>query len=86
MADCEHMKKAQVSLNPLQPFQAGQVWKMEDASLVIGQVGNLLIHYRCHKDKAKRGSSSFTRNSSLFTSKRELEKFLTDKKAVLVQE
>ena len=51
---------------------------MEASCLRIGQVGKLLVHYRHHKDKATRGSSSFT-------SKRELEKYLTQNNAVLVQ-
>jgi len=71
------MKKIRLPQNSLQPFQTGQVWELEKSSLRIGIVGKLLVHYRHHKDKATRGSSSCI-------SKRELEKYLTDNKAVLV--
>ena len=72
-------KKLLAPAIPLPLLQTGQVWRTEDSCLKIGVVGNVLVHYRHHKDKATRGSSSFT-------SKRELEKFLTDHKAVLVVE
>jgi hypothetical protein len=72
------MKKTRV-LNPLQPLEAGQVWKMEALHVCIRNVGKLLVDYRHYKaDPTKGSSSSIT--------KRELERFLTKNKAVLVQE
>ncbi len=73
------MKKIRFSHGSLKPFETGQVWKLENARLRIGVVGKLLVHYRHHKDNAIRGSS-------LLTSKRELEKYLIENRATLVQE
>lgn len=72
------MKKSRVS-NPLQPLQAGQVWKMEALHVRIRDVGKLLVNYRHYKGDATKGSSSSI-------TKRELEKFLTKNNAILVQE
>lgn len=57
---------------------------MEDSCLRIGQVGNLLVHYQHYKGKETKITK--TKGSSSYTSKRELETFLTDHKAVLVAE
>ena len=72
-------KKLPAPTIPLPLLQTGQVWRTDDSSLKIGVVEKVLVHYRHQKDKANRGSSSFT-------SKRELEKFLTEHKAILVVE
>jgi hypothetical protein len=73
------MKKIYFPQNPLEPFQTGQVWRLENACLRIGVVGKLLVHYRHHKDKAIRGLSSLT-------SKRDLKKYLTENKATLAKQ
>jgi len=72
------MKKIRFPQDPLQPFQTGQVWELDESFISIGDVGKLLVDYRHHKQKDIRGSSSLT-------SKRELKKYLTENKAVLVQ-
>jgi hypothetical protein len=72
------MKQIRFPLNPLQPFQTGQVWEMEDSFLRIGDVGKLLVHYRHYRGKDPKGPLALT-------GKRDLEKYLTKNKAVLVQ-
>jgi hypothetical protein len=63
----------------LKPFQAGQVWEVADTSLRIGLVGKTLIHYKRYKGKTQGVPTSIS-------SKTDLEKFLKDNKAILVQE
>ena len=72
------MKKTRVP-NPLRPLQAGQVWKMEALHVRIREVGKLLVHYRHYKGQVPRGPVSLK-------TKQEMDKYLTDKKAVLVME
>jgi hypothetical protein len=73
------MTKTKKSRVPLTPFQAGQVWELESSNVQIGLVGKLLVHYKHCKGKDGRGPTSLS-------SKKELEKYLTKNKAVLVQE
>ena len=73
------LKKIHFPLNPLQPFQVGNVWELKDSFLRIGEVGKRLVHYRHYKGKDPRGPLSIT-------GKRDLEKYLTHSKAILVQE
>jgi hypothetical protein len=72
------MKKTRVP-NPLRPLQAGQIWKIDALHVRIRAVGKLFVHYRHYKADATKGSS-------LSMSKRELEKFLSEHKAILAQE
>ena len=71
--------KIRFPLNPLQPFQAGHVWQVADTSVRIDMVGKMLIHYKRYKGKARAVPTSFA-------SQRELEKYLIENKAILVQE
>ena len=70
------MQKSRV---PLQPFQSGQIWQMEDSNLQIGLVGKTLVHYKHYKGQTKRSPVSLS-------GKAVLEKFLKVNKAILVQE
>jgi hypothetical protein len=63
----------------LKPVQAGQIWEVADVSLRIYMVGKTLVHYKRYKGKGRGVPTSFS-------SKRELEKYLTEHKAVLVHE
>jgi hypothetical protein len=72
------MKKICFPQDPLQPFQAGDVWKLEKSFLQIGDVGKLLVNYRHYKGKDRKGPNTLT-------GKRDLEKYLIENKAVLVQ-
>lgn len=60
-----------------QPLATGQVWHMADAHLQIGMIGKLLVHYKLGKPNALRVPNSC---SGIAT----IQKFLKDKKAVLV--
>lgn len=73
------MKTIHFPLNPLQPFHTGNVWKLKDSFLRIGEVGKRLVHYRRYKGKDPRGPLSMTRQC-------DLEKYLAENKAILVQE
>ena len=70
------MKKSRLSLKP---FAAGQVWEVADSRLQIAHVGKTLVHYRRYKAASRGVPTSLT-------AIRELEKYLRDKKAILVQE
>jgi hypothetical protein len=72
------MKKIRFPQDPLQPFQSGNVWQVADASVRIDVVGKLLIQYKHYRGKAKVGPTSLS-------SKTELQNYLTENKAVLVQ-
>jgi hypothetical protein len=76
------MRNIRFPQDPLQPFQAGNVWKMKDSSVCIGDVGRLLVNYRHYKGQNPNGP----KGPNTLTSKRDLEKFLIENKAVLVQE
>jgi hypothetical protein len=64
---------------PLKPFESGQLWELEASSVLIGQVGKLLVHYKHYRGKDPRGPTSLS-------AKTQLEKFLRENKAVLVQQ
>ena len=63
----------------LKPFEAGQIWEVADVSLRIDQVGKTLVHYKRYKGKSRGVPTSLT-------AKGELEKYLKENKAILVQE
>ena len=63
---------------PANPLVTGQVWRMEGSRLLIELVGKHLVHYKLIKDEAKRTPLSLS-------NKKSVEKYLKDKKAVLVQ-
>ena len=67
----------QKSRIPLEPFQSGQIWRLEDSNLQIGLVGKTLVHYKHYKGNTKRAPISLA-------GKTVLEKYLREKKAVLV--
>ena len=68
----------QKSRMPLPPFETGQVWQMDDSNLHIGLIGKTLVHYKHYKGTTQRAPVSLA-------GKTVLEKFLIEKKAVLVQ-
>ena len=72
------MKNIRFPQDPLQPFQTGNVWELKNSSVLIGDVGKLLVDYRHYKGKDPKGPKTLT-------SKRDLERFLTKNKAILVQ-
>ena len=63
----------------LKPFQAGQIWEVANVSLRIDLVGKTLVQYKRYKGKPRGVPTSFS-------NKGDLEKFLTENKAILVQE
>ena len=63
---------------PANPLVTGQVWRMEGSRLLVELVGKYLVHYKLIKDEAKRTPLSLS-------NKKSVEKYLKDKKAVLVQ-
>jgi hypothetical protein len=68
----------QKSRIPLKLLETGQVWRMEDSHLDIDLVGKYLVHYKLIKQEAKRTPMSLS-------SIKDVEKYLKDNKAVLVQ-
>ena len=62
----------------LQPFQSGQIWRMEDSHLEIGLIGKTLVHYKHYKGQMKRSPVSLLNKDAL-------AKFLVENQAVLVQ-
>ena len=67
----------QKSRIPLQPFESGQIWQLEDSNLQIGLVGKTLVHYKHYRGNTKRAPISLA-------GKTVLEKYLREKKAILV--
>ena len=63
---------------PLKLLETGQVWRMEDSHLDIDLVGKYLVHYKLIKQEAKRTPMSLSNI-------KDVEKYLKDNKAVLVQ-
>ena len=63
----------------LQPFESGQIWQMEGSQLEIGLIGKTLVHYKHYKGEMKRSPVSLLNKDAL-------ERFLQDKRAVLVQQ
>jgi hypothetical protein len=64
--------------NPVQPLVAGQVWRMAEMELRVGQVGNLFVNYKLAKPDAARVANSVS-------SKENVQKYLKKNKAVLVK-
>jgi hypothetical protein len=61
------------------PFEKGQVWEVADSSVLIAEVGKTLVHYKRFKNMTKG-------MPTLLTSKRDLEKYLNENQAILVQQ
>ena len=61
----------------LQPLEAGQIWRMAEATLQVGMVGKLLVHYKLGKPNAVRVANSCNGIKTI-------EKYLKAHKAVLV--
>ena len=40
------------------PLEAGQLWRMAEANLLVGMVGKLLVHYKLGKPNAIRIANS----------------------------
>ena len=68
----------QKSRIPANLLETGQVWRMDDSRLQIELVGKRLVHYKLIKGEAKRTPLSLS-------NKKNVEKYLKDNKAVLVQ-
>lgn len=62
---------------PMQPLEAGQLWRMAELNLQVGLVGKLLVHYKLAKPDAVRIANSVGGRTSV-------EKYLKTNKAVLV--
>lgn len=63
---------------PWPAIETGQVWRMNDTTCHIGEVGKRLVHYKMFKGKP-------TRIAPTLGNKEVLAKHLKEKKAVLVQ-
>ncbi len=63
---------------PWPAIATGQVWRMNDTTCHIGEVGKRLVHYKMFKGKP-------TRIAPTLGNKEVLAKHLKAKKAVLVQ-
>ncbi len=76
------MKNGSASAAPgatLKPFQAGQIWQVDDFTLRISLVGKTLVHFKRYKGQAKASQISLS-------SKPQLEQYLISRKATLVKE
>jgi len=62
----------------LQPFRSGQIWKMQNSHVLIGEVGKTLVEYKLLKGEVKRGPIRLAGKPALQT-------FLRDHRAILVQ-
>ncbi|MGD1083791.1 MAG: hypothetical protein ABSA47_03460 [Verrucomicrobiota bacterium] len=62
---------------PQQPLAEGQLWRMAEATLQVGMVGKLLVHYKLGRPNAVRVPNSCNDIKSV-------EKYLKAHKAVLV--
>ena len=58
------------------PLEAGQLWRMAEANLLVGMVGRLLVHYKLGKPNAIRTPNSCNSIKSV-------EKYLKANNAVL---
>jgi hypothetical protein len=63
----------------LKPFQAGQIWDVDGVSLRIDMVGKTLVQYKRFKGKPRGMPASLA-------TKPELEKYLTEHKAILARQ
>jgi hypothetical protein len=71
------MKKIKpASRNVQPPLEAGQLWRMPEANLLVGMVGRLLVHYKLGKPNAIRTANSCNSIKSV-------EKYLKANNAVL---
>lgn len=70
------MKKTRFSQTT---FAAGQIYQVADSRLQISEVGKTLVHYKRFKTASRGVPTSLA-------AKGELEKFLKEKKAILIQE
>jgi hypothetical protein len=61
---------------PQKPLEAGQLWRMKEATLQVAMVGKHLVHYKLGKPGALRVANSCNGIKAI-------EKFLKDRKAVL---
>ena len=68
----------QKSRIPLKLLETGQVWRMKGSHLDIDLVGKYLVHYKLIKQEVKRTPMSLS-------SIKDVEKYLKDNKAVLLQ-
>ena len=68
----------QSNRSPLKSLENGQVWQMDDTNLQIELVGKRLVHYRHYRGQLKRVPISLSGIDKL-------EKFLDEKKAVLLK-
>jgi hypothetical protein len=66
----------QKSRIPLKLLETGQVWRMKGSHLDVDLVGKYLVHYKLIKQEVKRTPTSLS-------SIKEVQKYLTDNKAVL---
>ena len=73
------MKRRSRLRHSSKPLQSGQIWQIEDSNLRVEIVGKLLVHYKLGKATAKRTTTSVS-------VKKELERYLAENKAILVQE
>jgi hypothetical protein len=76
------LTKAAKAKRPTTLFVKGQLWKLPDERVVkIGHVGRRLLHHRTLASKL--GRPMMSRES--ISTPEELQRFLTDNKAVLVE-
>ena len=61
---------------PQPPLEAGQIWRMAEAKLVVGMVGKLLVHCKLGKPDAVRVTNSCNGIKTI-------EKYLKEHHAVL---
>ena len=71
------MKKVRTTNLP--PFESGQMWKMEDSHILIGEVGKTLVEYKILKGQLNRGPLRLT-------GKPALQDLLKVNKAILLQQ
>jgi hypothetical protein len=75
---CANCGMAKTKARPLQPLEAGQVWRVAEFNLQVNLVGKLLVHYKLAKPDA-------VRIPNLINSKTTIEKYLKKNKAVLIE-
>jgi len=68
----------QEKIIPLEPFQTGQIWQMENSNVRIGDVGKTLVEYKLLDGRLNRG-----RNHLI--AKLALQDFLKLNRAILVR-
>jgi hypothetical protein len=62
----------------VQLFQSGQIWRMDNSHVLIGEVGKTLVEYKLLKSDVNRGPIRLTGKAAL-------QDFLKAHKAILVQ-